>query len=526
MDISSIKDIDQARQIAKLYEAENKRLHKEIRRLMTALAEAKGMQKEEVQGELDALLKRVNVGNAAKAARKARSERRRTRRRARDGGKKRRDKGTHGPNPQVALPHEEEYVELEPDERKCSQCGRPLEEMKGQTEDSETIIAIETKYVVKQVKRQKYRETCGCGVCTIVTPPKPDHVITLGGRYALSFIAKVAYEKFVMHLPLNRQVVAMKALGLDITSQTLTHQMWKLTKAAEPTYQALQHEVLRAAAIHIDETGWKSMDDIEGVHMLWGMTSKMGAYYAIQTNRSHEGVHAMLLDYDGFVQSDGLGVYKTAEKKYGFKLIGCWAHTRRYFFKAEPNFPEATVFLDWMDELFRIERELQEANATLEEIRERRQRDSKQLVDKIRERLYDEQLTKKRPADTDIAAATGYLARQWKYLTVFLTSPEVPLSNNDAERALRPAVIGRKNYGGTRSRKGELIVTRLYTIVETARVRGIDPKEYLIAIGKHYVAARKNYTNEDLKDPDIEARFMREAALTPDSYLAARAGPA
>ena len=470
-------------------------------------------------------MKRVDAGSAAKAERKARSERRRTRRRARDGKKKKRDKETQGPNPQVALPHEEEHVTIPPDEQVCPQCGLELEEMKGQTEDSETIIALETRYVVKHVKRQKYRGSCGCGVCAISTAPKPDHVITLGGRYALSFLAKVAYDKFVMHLPLNRQVAAMRALGLKITSQTLVHQMWKLAQAVEATYAALQHEVLQAPAVHIDETGWKSMNDIEGVHMLWGMTSKMGAFYTVQTNRSNEGVHTMLLDYNGFVLSDGLGIYKTAAKKYGFKLAGCWAHARRYFFKAEPNFPDATPFLDWMDELFRIERELDDAGATDDEILARRQQDSKPIVDKILQRLYDERLVKKRPEKTDISAATGYLSRQWKYLTMFLTSPAVPLSNNDAERALRPAVVGRKNYGGTRSRKGELVITRLYTIVETARIRGIDPKEYLFAIGKHYTSVRKNYRSEELKEPDTNARFMREAALTPDAFLEARAGP-
>ena len=525
MDLNSITDIDQAVQIAKLYEAENKRLHKEVRRLMKELAEATGMKKKEVQGELDALLKRVDAGSAAKAERKAKSERRRTRRRSRNGEKKKRSKDSHGPTKQVNLPHEEERVELPPDDQKCHQCGLALEEMKGQTEDSETIISIERRYVVKEVKRQKYRPTCTCGACTIVTAPKPDHVITLGGRYALSFLAQVAYEKFVMHLPLNRQLVAMKALGLEITSQSLVHQMWKLAQAAEATYFALQHEVLQAAAVHIDETGWKSMDDIEGVHMLWGMTSKMGAFYTIQTNRSHEGVHAMLLDYDGFVLSDGLNIYKTASKKYGFTLAGCWAHARRYFFKAEPNFPDATPFLDWMDELFRIERELGDADATLDEILARREKDSKPIIDKLHQRLYDESLVKKRPAGTDISAATGYLSRQWEFLTLFLTSPEVPLSNNDAERALRPAVIGRKNYGGTRSRKGELVATRLYTIVETARIRGINPKEYLFAIGKHYAAVRKNYRNVELEDPEVYARFMQEAALTPTAYLAARDGP-
>ena len=72
-----------------------------------------------------------------------------------------------------------------------------------------------------------------------------------------------------------------------------------------------------------------------------------------------------------------------------------------------------------------------------------------------------------------------YLLKHWEGLTLFLEDSRIPLDNNAAERVLRGPVVGRKNFYGNRSRHGAKVAAILYTLIETAKLRGIDPRTYL-----------------------------------------------
>src|SRR5512144_924675 len=102
-------------------------------------------------------------------------------------------------------------------DKACTSCGGALEEWDGQFEESEEVDVIERRYVVKRHKRKKYR--CRCGSC-IETAPAPRRLIE-GGRYSVSFAISVAVDKYLDHMPLERQVRAMARAGLVVDSQTL-----------------------------------------------------------------------------------------------------------------------------------------------------------------------------------------------------------------------------------------------------------------------------------------------------------------
>ena len=123
----------------------------------------------------------------------------------------------HGPTEQLALERVQLRCELDDADRACPQCGDPLEPLAGQFETSEMIDVVEVKYQVVQVERQKY--VCKCG-SAVETAPGPERAIA-GGRYSLRFALTVAYDKYVAHLPLERQARLMAHAGLDVTSQTL-----------------------------------------------------------------------------------------------------------------------------------------------------------------------------------------------------------------------------------------------------------------------------------------------------------------
>src|SRR5512144_1609769 len=123
----------------------------------------------------------------------------------------------HGPREQPKLPVEEVVHDLDDADKTCTSCGGALEEWDGQFEESEEVDVVERRYVVKRHKRKKYR--CRCGSC-IETAPAPRRLIE-GGRYSVSFAISVAVDKYLDHMPLERQVRAMARAGLVVDSQTL-----------------------------------------------------------------------------------------------------------------------------------------------------------------------------------------------------------------------------------------------------------------------------------------------------------------
>ncbi len=125
----------------------------------------------------------------------------------------------HRPTEQTRLEHVEEVFLLDAPDQMCPSCGGDLEEWEGQFEGADLIDGVEKIYLVKKVKRQKYR--CNGKDCNhIETPLGPDKVIT-GGRYSVNFTVDVASEKYTNHMPLEGQTRAMKRLGLKVESQTL-----------------------------------------------------------------------------------------------------------------------------------------------------------------------------------------------------------------------------------------------------------------------------------------------------------------
>ena len=509
LDVRNENDPDRLRQMAVLLEGENARLHKELQKLAREVAELRGLTAEQAQGSLEGLLAGLETptkknGSANPLASK--SERRGRQRR--DDAETPKQRTTYGPTAQPDLIVEDETLSLLDVSRHCECCGLPLDEMTGAFEDSEFIDVVERSFLLRRTHRQKYAKTCECPN-PVVTTPYEGPPETLGGRYSIAFCASVAEAKYLDHLPLNRQARMMDRLGLDVTSQALFNCLWLLCCRASATYEALRGDVLEVNVIHIDETGWRSMDVRDETRELWGMSSERGAYYRILANRSHEGARTMLGDFDGWVMTDGLKVYDKAERLHGYRHCGCWSHARRYLVECEADFPEVTEPLDWIDELFRVERVLAETHAAdwLGHRRAVRDETSRPIVAKIHSWLT----TGRAPPGTALDKAVKYIHGQWAKLKLFLEHPEIPLSNNAAERALRCAVIGRHNFQGTRSKRGELVTAMLYTIFETARLRGFEGREYLMAIAQHDLA-------EDRREKAEPDGFVRRPLL-PDDYL-------
>lgn len=399
----------------------------------------------------------------------------------------------HGPSPQPRLERIEKRHELPADDRECEACGGTLAEMKGQTEDAEEVSVVERRFVLIVHRRQKYR--CACNG-QVETAPGPKKLIP-GGRYSSEFAVEIATAKYADHLPLERQVRILDREGLKVTSSTLWDQIEAVARLATPTYDAIRAEVLKAPVVGADETHWPLLvgEKVEENKrwQTWCMATPNLVSYRILPSRSTEAAREVLNGYRGTAVSDGYAAYQSLAGSLPvdatFRLAHCWAHVRRKFVEASDNFPEeCDEILALIRELYEVEKEAQEGDEST--LLERRARLRNERSRAIVKRIYAWADTVRALPRSSLGQAISYMKGLKAGLTVFLDDPRVPIDNNHTERALRGLVVGRKNHYGSKSRRGTEVAAIFYTLLESAKLSGVEPKAYLQAVVDRALAER------------------------------------
>lgn len=371
---------------------------------------------------------------------------------------------------EVELTSEEVVHNLAEDELICSKgCGCNMEEMKNGFEEALEVSVIERRYVLRKHKRQKYV----CRNCrSFKTAPAPDKLVD-SGEFSIQMAVEVANEKFNRHIPIERQVKAMAEAGLKVDSKTLYSLTEHLHNRIHPIVELIRAEILARPSVCIDETPMKLLGtDSRGY--IWGVCNNYGIYYKYETTRSGEVAKEILKGYRGTVMCDGYSGYDWVDREPSMILAACWAHMRRKFHEALDFHPEAALIIEPIDKIFALEHEAQ----SILELIEIRRVHSRPLVTSL-EKTLDKYRMKALP-QSGLGKALSYAENQWPYLIKFLENPNVPLSNNAVERALRGPVLGRKNFLGFRTINGADVGMTFYTIINTCKLLDLDPKSYLL----------------------------------------------
>lgn len=397
--------------------------------------------------------------------------------------KKKKQKG-HGPTPQPDLPVVEVVHSLVGEGLRCGHCGGELEPLGTAAEVAELIALEERRIVLERHIQMKYQ--CPCCHTGVKTAPGPVKLIP-GGRYALSFTVDVAFYKYLGHVPLKRQADMFRHEGLKVSVNTLCDQMDALATALTPTYLALWAAVQQERVLHADETPWEVLSnghtDNERFYA-WCAVGSQYAVYRLLDTRSKEGAAIILGDFSGTLVVDGLTSYPAAAKGEAgappkFKVANCHAHARRKFVECEQHWPaESAHAIELYRQLYEIERLGKETGADLLALRQAK---SKPLINELFDWARSQQGRPDLLPSSGLAKALAYLLNHEPGLRVFLDDPEVPIDNNTAERAIRGPVLGRKNYYGSRSRRGTETAAILYTLIESAKMVGVSPKAYIEA---------------------------------------------
>jgi len=385
-------------------------------------------------------------------------------------GKPRKDRASSGPTEQPLLPVVEQTFELDDADKTCPSCGGTLAPMKGQFETSEMIDVVEVSYRVVHVKQQKY--ACRCGGC-IETAPGPERAIA-GGRYSLDFAIKVAIDKYLDHIPLARQERILRRHGLVITTQTLWDQLQALGRRLESASRALLARLLTEPVIGLDQTSWPRLDGKgETPWQMWCLTSPGVVVHRIRDDKSANTFRDLMGGYAGAVVCDALKTHEAgARGNDAIALAGCWAHVYRKFAEAEPNHPESNLAMKWIGQLYEID---ERAEGDLAQKAELRRTESAEVIATMKTWLWSQATLK----SLSIGNAAAYVVANWDRLTRFVADARIPLDNNATERGIRGPVVGRKNHYGSKSRRGTEIAAVFYTLLETAKLAGVDPARYL-----------------------------------------------
>jgi transposase len=453
------QDIEELRRVALALHAQLQQTIRQLKRKCDQLAFYSG-NKEELQQTLALIEKLTAQSKAAeKAAQTPPTKKSPPKARERSGP-------TQQPNlPRVPIP-----FELDDADRTCPSCGGGLAPMAGQFETSEMIDVVEVSYRVVEVQQQKY--VCRCGGC-VETAPGPDRALA-GSRYSLAFAIKVVLDKWLDHIPLERQVRILERHDLVVTSQTLWDLALAVAKRLELVDAALYAHVMAQPVIGLDQTGWPRLESgASKPWQMWCLTAPGVVVHRIRDDKSAATFGALVGNFHGTIVCDALKTHEAgAREGPGIVLAGCWAHVFRKFEEATPDHPEAQRALEWIGALYEIDRDSDGDIARLAELRAAR---APAVLAAFKDWLW-QQITLK---TLSIGKAAAYAVANWDRLTRFVEDARVPLDNNATERAIRGPVVGRKNHYGSKSRLGTQVAATLYTILETAKLHDIEPAAYL-----------------------------------------------
>jgi transposase len=375
-----------------------------------------------------------------------------------------------------------------------------IEEIPGFFE-SATEITI-TERIFKKVvhKRQKYRvKNKLTKKETIVTAPGPLKLLP-GCRYSVDFALRIVADKFMNHMPYDRQRKDLKRQGVNVPVMTMCRLAEQVAVHAGNMAERIRHDILvtRHLACHLDETGWPILSKNEDNGQMWILSNQAGSYYRFEPTRSGKIADELLKGFSGAVLTDKFSGYLHFRKMSEIVWGLCWAHARREFMDLEVAYPDVVLkIVTLIDDLFAIERKAR----TWEELSLLRKSESSTKLEEIKALL--EETRAEFFSQDDLCKAIHYVLSAWKEFTAFKDDTRLPLSNNSAERALRQAVLGRKNFNGSKTINGADVAATLYTIIESCKKAELDPIDYL----KYIIT--ENSCNRQPETPIERARRLR-----------------
>ncbi|HQC27584.1 MAG TPA: IS66 family transposase [Treponemataceae bacterium] len=389
-----------------------------------------------------------------------------------------------------SLPRQIIMHDISEEEKTCA-CGCALKCI-GE-ESSEKLNVIPEQMWVEKHVRPKYacpscegtadEESPAVKIAPVEKTILPKSIATPG---LLSFIL---VNKFVDHLPYYRQEKRFERIGVHISRQDMCNWQIKAMHALEPLFVLLKKQMKNGSVLNMDETTVQVMNeagrsDTQKSYM-WlctgGSEGKKVFWYEYKPTRAASHIHSFLENFSGYLQTDGYQAYETAMKEYpDIKHVGCFAHARRKFFEASKGMKNPASPMEgikWIKKLYDVEDHLRIKYTDANEFLLQRKKETEPILSGFKSWL-DKKALHTAPQGL-MGKAIFYTLGQWEKLIAYLEHKDLTPDNNISENAIRPFVVGRKNWLFSGSPTGAETSAKVYTLVETAKHCKVNLHDYL-----------------------------------------------
>jgi transposase len=372
----------------------------------------------------------------------------------------------------------------------CPECGSQRMRQIG-SDEREVLEYVAAHFKVIVHERPKLI----CQDCEKITQAPMPSLPIPGGLPGPALLAHVMVAKYCDHLPLHRQSVIYARENVELDRSTLAAWVGQMAALLMPLYEAIVKHVRDCETLHCDDTPLPVLEPGKGRTKTarlwvvlrdeapWGSDVPPAAYYRYSEDRTKEQVIPLLEGCKGYLHVDAYGGFEQLYEPHPitkisrFTEVACWAHARRKIYDeyVDKKWPAALELLNRIGLLFDIERDIR--GQPPDDRRRVREERSVPLLEELK-RSYEVAL-KTVSGKSEFAKALRYALKRWQSFTRYTTDGRLEISNNAAERAIRPLALGRKNWLFAGSDTGGERAAVMYTIIQTAKLNDLDPEAYL-----------------------------------------------
>lgn len=372
-------------------------------------------------------------------------------------------------------------------EKVCPKCGLPYRNIGEKVSEQ---IHVEFKVVRRIHRRIKVAKTCKCLQVPVIKIAPPPAQLFKGGLYSIETWSHVIFDKYFGQRPTRRALTLFETYGLVISQGTFTNGLKRLhqNQVFQPLIDDIKKRVIACNRQQKDETGWKVFQDMEGKEShtwwLWVTRTSDCCFFHIDPHRSREAAQRTIGPDPVVVLSDCYSAYNGLGDQV--TNAWCWAHIRRGLLQlASFKLPKvADRWVKRVDGLYHLNhcRLAASSDAMYQLYEERLKTALREFKKQVRRTLEREWL------HPEAQKVFLRILKHWDGLIVFVRLPAISMDNNLAEQALRNPVIGRKCYYGSGSMWSSQLAADLFTLFETVKMNGINPRlwltEYLYAVAR------------------------------------------
>jgi transposase len=407
-------------------------------------------------------------------------------------------RGKRSPLP-ADLPRVEVVHDVPASERTCP-CGTPMIEIGEDVSEQLDIVPMQIR-VLRHIRK---RYGCPASAHTPVTAPLPAQPLPKSNA-SPDFLAMLLVTKFVDGLPLARFEYVLDRHGVPVPRQTLARWVIGAGKMLQPLHNLMRDTLFDGPFIHADETVVQVLKEPDkkptSNSYMWvqtgGPPDKPVVIYDYDPSRSGDVPVRLLQGYRGYLMTDGYDGYNALAKAEGIEHMACWAHARRRFVDAVRVQPKgkrghADEAVALIGKLYGIERDYKDASDEQRQLA--RQQHSVPVLATLH--AWMEKTLPGVTPKSALGSALSYMSDYWTRLTRYTERGDLPIDNNRCENAIRPFVVGRKNWLFSDTPAGAHASAVIYSLMQTAKANGMEPYTWLRRVMRELPAAK---TVEDVE---------------------------